>query len=101
VPASPYQAASAVINLSGQLNQRGTHHVLLNGGSVSNFSVYGHTWSASYTLVPGPNQITVQSVDVNGAVLDQATASVVYDPPVPPTNALRLVMPKRWSTTRP
>jgi hypothetical protein len=26
-------------------------------------------------------------------VLDQATASVVYDPPVPPTNTLRLVMP--------
>ena len=95
VPASPYQAASSTINLSGQLNQCGTYRVLLNGVPVTNYSVYGHTWSASYILVPGPNQITVQSVDVNGVVLDQATAGVVYDPPVPPVNNLRLVMPKR------
>ena len=95
IPASPYQAASPVIALSGQLNQRGTYRVKLNGATVSNYSVYGHTWSASYSLVPGPNQITVQSLDVNGNVLDSATGNVVYDPPVPPTNALRLVMPKR------
>jgi hypothetical protein len=95
VPASPYQNASPVIALSGQLNQRGTYRVLLNGSPISNFSVFNHTWSSSYTLVPGPNQITVQSVDVQGAVLDQVSASVVYDPPVAATNALRLVMPKR------
>jgi hypothetical protein len=37
----------------------------------------------------------VQTLDVHGVVLDQATASVVYDPPVAPTGSLRLVMPKR------
>jgi Lamin Tail Domain/CotH kinase protein/Dictyostelium (slime mold) repeat len=95
VPASPYQNASPVISVSGQLNQRGTHGVLLNGAPLTNFSVYGHTWSASTTLVPGPNQITVQSVDVNGVVLDQATASVVYDPPVAPQESVRLTMPAR------
>jgi hypothetical protein len=95
VPASPYQAASPTISLSGQLNQCGTYRPLLNGAPVANYSVFNHTWSASYTLVPGPNQITIQSVDVNGAVLDQATANVVYDPPVAPTNSLRLVMPRR------
>jgi len=100
VPASPYTGANATISLSGQLNQCGTYRVLLNGSPVSSYSIFNHTWSASYTLVPGPNQIVVQSVDVNGVVLEQASANVLYDPPVAAQNSLRLTAPSRMLNDR-
>jgi hypothetical protein len=95
VPASPYQNANPVINLSGQLNQCGTYRALLNGAPVANYSIFNHTWSGTFTLVPGPNHIVVQSVDVNGVVLDEATADVVYAPPGVAQSSLRLTMPSR------
>jgi hypothetical protein len=81
VPASPYTNSNPVIAISGTLNQCGTHHVLVNGAPVETFGVYGATWSHHVTLVRGVNTITVQDLDVSGAVLDTQAQAVTYNPP--------------------
>ncbi len=97
VPASPYTSTNPVITLSGQLDQRNTRWVRVNGQPADAFSVYGATWSKQITLSRGTNYILVQCLDRNGQEVNRATASVRYDPP---PASIRLTMPTRMVNTK-
>ena len=106
VPASPYTAPNPVILLRGDLNQCGTHSVVVNGEPVDYFSVFknpypdepcgfpatGGDWSTEYILGPGVNDIVVQCLDHNGVEIDRVESSVTYNPD---PAGLRLTMPTR------
>lgn len=93
IPSSPYTNANPVLNLSGQLNQAGTHNVTVNGVQAT-FSVFAGTWSHTYTLYPGINKITVKSFDRAGVEMQSITSTVLYEPPFA-NPGLRLTMPTR------
>lgn len=97
VPASPYTNSNPVIALSGQLDQRDTRWVVVNGQLADAYSVYSATWSKQHTLVRGVNQIVVQCLDHLGAQVARAEATVLYDPP---PASIRLTMPTRMVNTK-
>lgn len=97
VPDSPYASPDPVIPLSGQLNQVGTHHVLINGRPVDAFSVYEATWSHALTLRRGANPILVQCMDYLGQEVSRVTAGVQYDPP---PASIRITAPTRMVNTK-
>ena len=97
VPASPYTGTNPVISLSGQLDQRNTRWVKVNGQPADAFSVYGATWSKQFTLARGMNYIVVQCLDRNGLEVNRATASVRYEPP---PASIRMTMPTRMVNTK-
>ena len=97
VPASPYTNSNPLLSLSGQLDQRNTRWVKVNGQPVDAFSVFGATWSKQFTLSRGTNYIVVQCLDRNGQEVNRATATVHYDPP---PASIRLTMPTRMVNTK-
>ena len=82
VPASPYNDPDPVIQLSGSLNQCGARRVLVNGIEADQYQIFTEsasaTWSSSFTLQPGVNNIVVQTVDHEGIVIDSASDVVIY-----------------------
>ena len=99
VPASPYTNSNPVIALSGQLNQCWAREVRVNGlpatYTIANPDGVGANWSYSFTLTPGLNHITVQTLDHQGAEIDRAEGDVFYNPSGAQHDSLRLIFPQR------
>ncbi|MCU0230966.1 MAG: lamin tail domain-containing protein, partial [Acidobacteria bacterium] len=94
IPASPYTGTNAVLSLSGNLEQGFTFAVTINGQPADpNF--HSGTWAGTHTLTPGMNTIVVAALDRDGAVLQQITNQVFYNPPGTQHDSLRLILPKR------
>ena len=112
VPASPFATGGQVILLHGDVNQCGTHDVVVNGVPVDAFSVFknpypsepcgspagGGDWSHQFVLGPGVNDIVVQCLDDAGAEVDRAEGTVTY---APAPSGLRLTAPRRMVEGKP
>ena len=96
VPASPYTAASPALSLGGTLSQCGTYRVTVNGVNAA-YSIFGGTWSRTFTLAPGINNILVQQWDAAGTETARIERTVIYNPPGSLVNSLRLEAPHRMA----
>src|SRR5436189_257217 len=62
IPVGTYTNPNPMLNLSGQLNQAGTHAITINDHPADSMSVFAGTWSASYALKLGQNNIIVRAL---------------------------------------
>ncbi len=97
VPGGTYTNPDPVLPLNGQLDQRSTHALAVNGRIADAYSVYAANWSHALTLHRGMNPIVVQCLDAQGQETNRAAAAVRYDPP---PAAIRVTAPRRMLDTK-
>jgi hypothetical protein len=79
-----YTDPNPIITITGALNQCHAASVVVNGQPADTFKISnenggGADWEHDFWLVPGVNNIKVQTLDHDGNEIDNAEATVVYN----------------------
>ena len=89
-----HAGGNSTYQLSGELQQAGTHNVTVNGQPAT-FSVFSGNWSFDLPLAIGPNPAFIEAWDRDGNVKQSIDASVFWNPVGPHEIHLELRSPKR------